>query len=343
MFLFFVFILFLIFLLIEIFEKKKNRINFYIFSKIIILYFLFIYICWPLLWENPLNNFLYSLKNMINYPWSGLVFYLGEYHSGNYLPWHYLLVWFIVSNPSYIVITFIAAYIFIARRFGKRLLNIDEQNNLISLWKNKNELFSYFNFAIIFCPIFLIIINNSTVYSGWRHVYFVYPSAILLIVYFLDLVNRVFLKKNYKKIINTILIFFLSFNLHAVVIYHPYQNVFFNMFFEKYANKLFEIDYWGLSNVRALKELVKRKKPINVCNLGLMDLNASKNMLGKDFSDQIIILGQDFEKCSHIVSNKIFIYDPNFTKKYQYPKNFKTILQIKKKDIVINELLEKQK
>ena len=151
------------------------------------------------------------------------------------------------------------------------------------------------------------------------------------------------LKKNYKKIINIILVLFLSLNLHAVVTYHPYQNIYFNMFFEKYANKLFEIDYWGLSNVHALKELVKRKKPIYVCNLGLMDLNASKKMLGKDFGDQIIILGQDFEKCSHIVSNKIFIYDPNFTKKYQHPKNFKTISQIKINDIVINELLEKQK
>ena len=99
-------ILFLIFLLIEFLEKKKNKCSFFVIFKIIVLYILFIYIFWPLLWESPFNNFLYSFKNMINYPWGGSVFYLGEYHKGSYLPWHYLLVWIIASNPTGIMLFF---------------------------------------------------------------------------------------------------------------------------------------------------------------------------------------------------------------------------------------------
>jgi len=334
-------ILLLIFLLIEIFEKKKNKSSFFDFLKIIILYFLFIYFFWPLLWESPLNNFLYSFKNMINYPWGGSVFYLGEYHKGAYLPWHYLLVWIIASNPTGIIIIFLISFFFVAYRLVKRLLKIEEENYSNSLWKNESELFSYLNFAIIFSPIFLIIINSSTIYSGWRHVYFVYPSIILLVIYFLNLVNKSLFKLKYKNIMNIILVSFLVINLHSLIRYHPYQNVFFNKVFDNYANKLFEIDYWGLSNVDALKQLIKEEDIVNVCNLGLMDLTFSKKMLNEEESKKIMIQGQDFDKCSHIISNKIYVYNPKFTKKYQHPDNFKISKQIKRGNIVINELLER--
>ena len=62
-----------------------------------------------------------------------------------------------------------------------------------------------------------------------------------------------------------------------------------------------------------------------VCNLGLMDLNSSRNMLSKNLKEKIIIEGQNFEKCSHIISNNIYVHDPKFTKKYQLPNNFKVI------------------
>ena len=68
--------------------------------------------------------------------------------------------------------------------------------------------------------------------------------------------------------------------------------------FDNYANKLFEIDYWGLSNVDALRQLIKEGDTINVCNLGLMDLTSSKKMLNEEESKKIVIQGQDFEKCS---------------------------------------------
>lgn len=336
-------ILLLIFLLIEIFEKKKNRSSFIDIFKIIIFYSLFIYITWPLLWENPLDNFLYSFKNMINYPWGGSVFYLGEYHKGAYLPWHYLLVWIIASSPSGIIFIFLISFAFIFFRFIKRLFKIEERNYYNSLWKSNNELFSYLNFAIIFSPIFLVIVNSSTVYSGWRHVYFVYPSMILLVIYFFDLLSRLVFKLKYKKIINIILIFLLILNINALIKYHPYQNVYFNKFFENNANKLFEIDYWGLSNVDALKKLAEEKGNINVCNLGLMNLSLSKKMLSETSKNKIIIQGQDFEKCSHIISNNIYIHNPKFTKKYQLPDNFKMNSQIKRGNVIISEIFERQK
>lgn len=280
---------------------------------------------------------------MINYPWGGSVFYFGDYHKGSYLPWHYLITWIIASNPAGIIIIFLISFSFVALRFSKRLLRIEEGNNLKSLWKKNKELFSYFNFAIIFSPIFLIIINSSTIYSGWRHVYFVYPSILLLSLYLISLINTVLLKKKHVHKVYALLVFFVVLNLYALIKYHPYQNVYFNIFFDKHANKIFEIDYWGLSNVDALKRLDHTSENVYVCNLGLMDLNSSRNMLSKNLKEKIIIEGQNFEKCSHIISNNIYVHDPKFTKKYQLPNNFKVISQIKRGNILINEVLERER
>ena len=99
----------------------------------------------------------------------------------------------------------------------------------------------------------------------------------------------------------------------------------------------------GFIYVDALRQLIKEGDTINVCNLGLMDLTSSKKMLNEEESKKIIIQGQDFEKCSYIISNKIYVHNPKFTKKYQYPENFKMSEQIKKGNIVINELLERKR
>ena len=66
-------------------------------------------------------------------------------------------------------------------------------------------------------------------------------------------------------------------------------------------------------------------------------------MLNEEESKKIIIQGQDFEKCSYIISNRIYVHNPKFTKKYQYPENFKMSKQIKKGNIIINELLERKR
>ena len=106
------FLIFLFFLICEILDNKKNRINLFSFTKIIFFYFLFLYLTWPFLWENPIENLIFSLTNMANYPWGGFVFYLGQFHSSFYLPWHYLIVWIISSNPLLIIFVFICSLFF---------------------------------------------------------------------------------------------------------------------------------------------------------------------------------------------------------------------------------------
>ena len=187
---------------------------------------IFIYLSWPFLWENPISNFLYSFKNMINYPWGGSVFYL-ENTTEDHISMALSIVWIIASNPIGIVLIFLASLMFVALRFSKRLLKIEEGNYINSLWKKNTEMFLYFNLAAILIPVFLIIINSSTIYNGWRHLYFIYPSMIILVTYFLFFLNKVIYKQKFKKLFYFFLLVLVTINLYSLVKYHPYQNVYF--------------------------------------------------------------------------------------------------------------------
>ena len=61
-----------------------------------------------------------------------------------------------------------------------------------------------------------------------------------------------------KKLLFSITIFYLIFITYKMIIYHPYQNIYFNSFFNKVAHKKFEVDYWGLSGKKFLIKVNKR-------------------------------------------------------------------------------------
>ena len=61
------FLVFLFFLILELLDNKKNATNFFLFLKYFF-YFLFLYLTWPYLWSNPINNFILSIVDMANYP-----------------------------------------------------------------------------------------------------------------------------------------------------------------------------------------------------------------------------------------------------------------------------------
>ena len=108
-------------------------------------------------------------------------------------------------------------------------------------------------------PIFMIIFLNSTLYTGWRHLYFIFPSIIYSIAVGIKYIYDKNIFKPYLKVISLIIFLSLTINTYNLVKLHPYQNIYFNFLFEKKANSLFEIDYWGLGNVEALSFIEKIK------------------------------------------------------------------------------------
>ena len=75
-----------------------NNLYFYLLNLILVLFFL--YISFPFLWENPIINIIEVYNKISNHSWNGDVLYFGEIYKNNETPWHYILVWFIITTPS---------------------------------------------------------------------------------------------------------------------------------------------------------------------------------------------------------------------------------------------------
>ena len=104
--------------IVVIFFILRSLENKYFFNKnifkiitYIALFQIFTMLFWPYLWIDPITNFFSTLESMSSYPWSGGIFYLGNYISALNLPWHYSIVWILISTPIlYLALFFVAIW-----------------------------------------------------------------------------------------------------------------------------------------------------------------------------------------------------------------------------------------
>ena len=174
--------------------------------------------------------------------------------------------------------------------------------------------------------------------------YFLFPCLILVGIYFVDRITLIYFKK--KTIIAIFILGTICINnCYNLIKLHPYQYSYFNLIFEKNANKLFEIDYWGLANKDALENIVKNnleKDKIIIGVASFTNLYLSKKMLPYKLRNKIIIAGQDYQNTDFIFSNHIFEINPKFDDKYFIPETFEKYKSLKKGNILINEFYKKK-
>ena len=243
-----------IFFIFYILSNSNLKNNFYDLLKKttipILLSLLFTYSMWPYLWENPIQNFYYAFSEIKQYNHGGHNLYFGNIIESNKTPWHYSLIWILISTPiMYIVLFFCGVF--------RSIQNNDYQKKLSN--HNNINIVLYCSLLIITLSLVLIILLNSTLYNGWRHLYFIYPFIIFVALFGLEFILIFFNKVKIKLFI----IFIFIFSLLDVAIWmkhnNPYQYVFFNMLGKKIDPKNFDLDYWGLSYHQNLNYLLENE------------------------------------------------------------------------------------
>ena len=338
----FLFFLFLLFWFLQSLEEEKFfKKNLSHLIGLIFFYFLFLYCLWPYLWGSPFENFFKTFKIFSNYSWGSYVYYFGEYIKANNVPWHYIPVWIFITTPIMYLIVFFLGLIKTSTTFFKNFLNISEDNKK-RLWLNVNEKKDLFLLLYLLLPIFIVILLNSTLYSGWRHLYFIYPGIIYFIAVGIEFIFKSKIKNNYKSLFILFLLVGLTYNLTNLIKLHPYQNIYFNSMIEKKANKLFPIDYWGLANLEALKFIINLDKENlkTIRTASFTPLEISKKLI-KFNKDNIQISGTEDMGQDYIFTNFYYERNPRYIEKYSIPKNYKKIFSIKRGNIIINEIYEK--
>ena len=124
-----------------------------------------------------------------------------------------------------------------------------------------------FFIILFFAPLFATIIFNSTIYNGWRQVYFIYPGLIYISISGLIYINKSFKKKTLIYLFLTVYSFS---TLYWMIYNHPHQYVYFNNLISKDNIKdKFDLDYWGLSYKESLEKVLQNDKSeeIKISNL----------------------------------------------------------------------------
>jgi hypothetical protein len=247
---FVVLFLFCLFLLIKLIRKEITSKRVFLLVSIQFLLTGFLWILFlPASWNNPIIFLIGVIKLFSHYVMILSELYMGNYVFSNQLPWHYLLVWIGISTPILYILFFL---------FGL--------TNIINNDKKKFSEKCFIDFSMIFLfliPIIMSIVLHSTLYNGWRHFYFIYIPFLYIAVY-----GFVWIQNSKIHILKMLIRFSTIFSLATTLVWmimnHPYQYVYFNIFSSGYVSKNFEKDYWRLSSKECLEYILNRDENLRI-------------------------------------------------------------------------------
>ena len=253
---------------------------------------------------------------MANFRWPQYNFYWGDFVSAKQLPWHYALTWIAFTTPPVYLLASFIGIVFTLKQFACKHLYRMPANDL------HVQLFAC---AIIFGTLIPIVTLNSTLYDGWRQLYFIYPSIIVLAASAFRSLDAFFLKSKLY-LCRYLTYSLLGLQLIAVGVWmlsvHPFQNLYFNAFAPKKWVDWFEGDYWGLTNLSMLKFIHDNdaRDVIYVSSLGASSITQSLLMLSADYQRKRIIYVGSIEQADYVISNFRFLslseprhLDPNWS------------------------------
>ena len=121
---------------------------------------------WPVLWSDPVGNLALALSRSTMDHRLGSELYMGSVHVS--VPWHYVPVWIgITTPPAYLALMLAGAAL-----LGAAAWRGGVRRHLAEL-------------AVVACtliPLAAVMLLGTSLYNGWRHLYFVYPPLLVLAV-----------------------------------------------------------------------------------------------------------------------------------------------------------------
>jgi hypothetical protein len=147
---------------------------------------------------------------------------------------------------------------------------------------NTKDILLIANLAIVFASIAAVIVLNSVLYNGWRHMYFIYPAFIIIAVHgFMYIYKKAKLLRFGLTSLTLIFLVFIIHQLNWIIKSHPLQNVYFNSIVGNDWRSKFDLDYWGLSNHIVVKKILSNDKrdQISICAKSYMSLEATLRIL----------------------------------------------------------------
>jgi hypothetical protein len=226
-------------------KKKQIRKFFWIFLGTALLT---LYITWPYLYNNPVQNFTDAFKNMSRHGWEGVLLFNGQNIKSTEIPWNYAITWFGITTPLIYLAAGVTGIVLLGIRFLRKPLSFIRDKT------DRNQSL----FAIgFFQPLVSVIVFHSIIFDAWRHLYFIYPSFILMGIYGLAILFQTRIKWAYVGI----MVVGISMTAGFMISNYPFENIYFNALAgsekPEALRKRWELDYWGNSFKQVLEHIAR--------------------------------------------------------------------------------------
>ena len=212
-----------------------------------------IIIFWPWLWSDPLANIyrlieIFSNLRLNNVEKVDLRFiFMGDIISSAHTPWYYLPVWIGITTPIPFLVLFLSGVCVITWNSFKQSSNNIFQSSLI-----QDQLI----LTLFWLPALAAMILKPTFYSGWRHMYFIYPFLIYIATVGVQwLWQQCIGYSKLQRVSIALLAVMLTWNLTTLIHWHPYPYLYFNKFAGQWSMR-YESDYWGLSYRNLIEKII---------------------------------------------------------------------------------------
>lgn len=253
-------------LLLDIIRNSEKRFqNLKVMTFYALLLIGFIILFWPVMWKNPVGNFIQAFIENSKFPWQGEVLVNGRFFRSDNLPFYYLPLWIGVTTPILYLLLFLSGLFFLSRKIIlTRKINLTEGLNLYSF----------------FLPIISVIALHSVLYDGWRHLFFIYPSFIIICICGISYLKDQFKNNLAKNISVIVLSLYGAIIICQMILLHPFENLYFNRIAGKSLKEIkgkYELDYWALSYRNCLEFIAEHDTSSSIWVFGAESSPASDN------------------------------------------------------------------
>ena len=228
-----------------------------------------VYIIHPYYWENPLR-FVEGIRALSQHPNILENLFMGEIYKSDAVPWNYIPVWFAITAPP---LTLLLGAV------GCATLCWQAITRPLHALRDREIRFRVLLLGCFVMPVAVAIALQSNIYTGWRHMYFLWaPFSLLAAVGLRAIANNNVGKGRLKVVarlsgwvrggaLRRTLAYGMAgvgliTTLTAMTTLHPYEHVYFNALTDTKTpgalGERYSMDYWRLAYRQSLERLLAR-------------------------------------------------------------------------------------
>ncbi len=210
-----------------------------------------LYVSWPWLWSDPVGHFIESFTRMSRYPHEVTELFRGKPVSSTNLPFNYVPTWILITTPP---VTFLLGITGMISIFGRGLIHLGD------IIRNTPLRFGFLLLACFGLPILAVIMMGSTLYNGWRQMYFLYaPFCVLAIFGLYELLRYSRRIRFGERVVYGLMATGIGATVVSMILIHPLQHLYFNFLVDRAtAEKEYHMTNWATGALIPLKYLTEQ-------------------------------------------------------------------------------------